>query len=136
MSALPNTSNINTLGKSCCLESNVLFIKGSTSSVQAQLTRIKLKFINFHHNVVGPEWSTDGLTVSDYRHHIHFFCDGSASFIHQGTSLELRPGYVYWIPSNVAVARHCDRSFEEFILTCHCELIDGIDLFVDWPERQ
>lgn len=135
--ALQLMSTINTTAsRSCCWQSDVLFTNQSASGVLAKLARIKLKFINFHHNVVGPEWSTHGLAELDYRHHIHFFCGGSAHLIHQGASLELRPGYVYWVPSNVSVARHCDHPFEEFILTCHCELIDGIDLFVDWPEHQ
>lgn len=127
---------VNTSGRSCCWKSDVLFTDRSASSILAKLERIKFKFNNFHHNVVGPEWSTDGVAESDYRHHIHFFCSGSAHFIYEGASMELRPGYVYWIPSNVLVARHCDYHFEEFILTCHCELIDGIDLFIDWPEHK
>ncbi len=119
-----------------CRQSEVVFTKRSASSTLEKLAQIKLKLVNFHRNVVGPEWSTQGRAMSDHRHHIHFICSGSAQLIHQGTAMELRPGYAYWSPCNVAVARHCDEPFEEFILTCHCELIDGIDLFCGWPESR
>jgi len=119
-----------------CLESEVIFTNQSASVTLAQLSRIRFEFVNFHRVVVGPEWSTNGLLEGDYRNKVSFVCSGSASLIFDGIPLELRPGYAYWIPSSVLVARHCEQSFEEFILTFYCELIDGIDLFSDWPERR
>lgn len=119
-----------------CIESDVVFTSRSASNKLARLSRIQFKFINFHHNLVGPEWSTNGLALADYRHHIHFFCSGSAHLIYQGEALKLKPGWAYWIPGNVPLARQSEEPFEEYILTCHCELIDGIDLFSDWPERR
>ncbi len=127
---------LNALERFRCQESDVVFTQRSASALLAKLSRIQLKFVNFHHNVVGAEWGTNGREHSDYRHHIHFFCGGDAQVMHRGTAMEFQPGYAYWIPSNVPITRHCTHQFEEFILTCHCELIDGIDLFTDWPERR
>jgi AraC-like DNA-binding protein len=119
-----------------CVESEVIF-SGQTASVAlAQLARLKFEFVNFHHAVVGPEWSTNGQLEGDYRHKVSFVCSGSASLIFDGVALELKPGYAYWTPSSTLVERHCEKRYEEFHLTFYCELIDGIDLFSDWPERR
>ncbi|BCM93503.1 hypothetical protein IAD21_05394 [Abditibacteriota bacterium] len=119
-----------------CQQSEVIFTKKTASSSLAKLSRIKFKFVNFHHNIVGPEWSTGGFALADPRHHIHFFRSGSAQITHEGVTTEMKPGYAYWTPCNLPVSRHCEATFEEFILTCNCEMIDGIDLFQDWPERR
>ena len=98
--------------------------------------RVRFKILGMHYADVGPEWSSQGRLETDYVHHLAFALSGSAFVIHEGKTMELRPGFAYWLHGNTPVRRKCPRRFELYYLRFRCEWHEGVDALLDWPGRR
>lgn len=100
-----------------------------------EAARIRFKITGLHRAVVGPEWSSNGRLETDWlHHHINFVYGGQARVVHAGKATILRPGHAYWFPP-IPVERICRHRYKGFCLKFRCELIEGVDMFLDWPDR-
>ena len=98
------------------------------------LSLIRIKLISLHHFRVGPDWNSEGTKRTSHFHHIHFVIDGSASVFHEGKTLTMTKGGVYWRPANCPVECACERSYEHYFLVFRIEWTNGRDFFI--PERR
>ncbi|RYG68069.1 AraC family transcriptional regulator [bacterium] len=117
-------------------EMQPIFIEEAMGSNAVKISHFNLKFHVLIAQTVGPNWNSMGPAEGDYRHHIHFACEGSAALTYGETILELKPGNAYWIPGNFPVGRQCDDYYRHYALIMNCELASGVDLFSTWPQRR
>lgn len=108
----------------------------SSASTLEQLARIKIRFYGLYRSISKTEWNTVGLGAPDSYHNIHFVRNGSARVYGDDMDLSLEPGFAYWTPSNVPLARECKHYLAEYFLRVRCELIDGVDIFTGWPHSR
>lgn len=83
----------------------------------------------------GLEWDSGGRSESDYVHHIDIPLSGKRQVIHGDRRLDLKPGFVYFLPANTPVERRCTSPGKVIYLKFRCEWIPGMDPLMDWPER-
>ncbi|MDD5704400.1 MAG: AraC family transcriptional regulator [Kiritimatiellae bacterium] len=102
-----------------------------------EAARIRFRLVGLRRAVVGPEWGSHGrFDPARGPHSIQFVYGGLARLIHEeGQTTVLRPGHAYWIPPTPLV-RVCRHRYKVFYLTFRCELIEGVDMFAEWPERR
>ena len=98
--------------------------------------RINFHIIRCHSCVSGPSWDSGGKAGCDYLHHIDMVFGGRAQVSYAGGTLDLEPGFAYFLPGNVPVKRLCRRSYEVVYLAFRCEWFPGIDVLLDWPDRR
>jgi AraC-like DNA-binding protein len=94
------------------------------------LSFIRFKLDSLHYCVVGPEWGSFGIKRTSHFHHLHFAVSGSAKVFHEGRTLELSAGGVYWLPANCPLECSCEKSYEQYFLTLQIEWANGIELFL------
>lgn len=123
--------------------SHVFDLQSNRKELDA-LSLIRIKLVSLHHKVVGPEWNTGGVKRTSHYHHIHFVVDGSAKVFHEGETLTLTKGGVYWLPANCPVECSCENSYEQYFLLFQIEWANGRELFIkgrrplrlgDWDAR-
>jgi AraC-like DNA-binding protein len=101
-----------------------------------QLTSgFRTRLIGMYYCKFGLDWDSAGACESDYVHHIDIPLSGKRQVIHGDRRLELKPGYVYFLPANTPVARRCQRPGSVLYMKFRCEWIPGMDPLMDWPER-
>ena len=98
--------------------------------------RLQFPVIRCHSCASGPEWDSGDHVGCDYLHHIDMVTAGRAQVIHDGRPLDLKPGYAYFLPGNVPVARRCRRAYEVCYVAFRCEWFPGVDVLFDWPDRR
>lgn len=98
--------------------------------------RLQFQIIRCHACETGSGWDSNGKTGCDYLHHIDMVSGGRAQIVHDGTTLTLEPGYAYFLPGNVPVARRCRRLYEVHYVAFRWEWFPGVDVLLDWPGRR
>ena len=75
--------------------------------------------------------STDWFheNVSSPFHRLYFILRGSGYVENNRTSVELLPGNIYLIPSNVTLTYRCDNYMEQFFVHLKITLLKGADIF-------
>jgi len=100
------------------------------------VARFRIHLIGLYYAEVGSEWDSGGREEADFLHHIEFACSGRRQVIHAGKSTELTPGWAWFLPGGMPVARQCHEDCRVYFLKFRCEWLAGVDPLLDWPERQ
>lgn len=112
-----------------------LFQEDGDSDPMAWAQQLSFPIVGFRHAIVGPEWSTGNQVENDYLHHINLVVGGAARLRREGRVFDLTPGFAYWLPGNWPAQRECAQTYETYYLTFRCEWFSGVDLLLDWADR-
>lgn len=91
------------------------------------LQSLKLNLLNTGYAKLGPVWDYDDVISPFIR--LYYITSGSAMIYHSDQAFELKPGYIYLIPSYCFGRYKCDESHEQYYISCLEEIKDGGSIF-------
>ena len=106
------------------------------SRENALAEKFRIHLLGMYAAETGPEWSSHGKREADYLHHIDITLAGRRQVVCGGTTHDLEPGQVWFLPGNTPVERDCDRKCSVLFFKFCCEFLPGVDPLLDWPGRE
>ncbi len=100
------------------------------------MARFRIHLLGLYYAQVGPAWDSGGREQSDHLHHIDLVCFGRRPVVQAGKVTELTPGWAWYLPGCMPVARRCHEDCWLYSLKFRCERLTGVDPLLDWPERR
>jgi AraC-like DNA-binding protein len=98
--------------------------------------KFRMHLLGMYFNTVGSEWGSAGKQETDYVHHIDISLTGRRQVLLGKTVYQFEPGQVWYLPANKPVARRCCEICEVLYFKFFCDCLPGVDLLMDWPERE
>jgi AraC-like DNA-binding protein len=97
---------------------------------------LHVEILGIYRSEVGTNWTSSGKLEGDCFHHINLVEAGRAYVQHEGRSLPLEPGGVYFFPGMTPISRECPEHYGAVWIRFRCEWGGGFDPLLHWRERR
>lgn len=92
-----------------------------------QLQSLKLNLLNIGYDKLDSKWNFDNV-ISPFTR-LYYITQGSAVVYHNKTKFELKPGYMYLIPSYTYSRYKCDHYHEQYYISFIEEIGNGMSTY-------